>query len=40
VGNLGITGEQTVTVGATLHVAAGQAAEAYSGSFSFTVAYE
>lgn len=39
-GNLGITGEQTVTVGATLHVAAGQAAEAYSGSFFFTVAYE
>ena len=40
VGNLGITGEQTVTVGATLHVAAGQAAVAYSGSFSFTVSYE
>jgi hypothetical protein len=38
-GNLGPSGSQSVTLGATLHVSSGQAAAAYSGTYSVTVAY-
>ncbi|MEO8505739.1 MAG: DUF4402 domain-containing protein [Acidobacteriota bacterium] len=38
-GNLGPAGSQSVTLGATLHVGAAQAAAAYSGSYNVTVAY-
>ena len=38
-GNLGPTGAQLMSVGATLHVSAGQVSAAYSGSLPVTVAY-
>ena len=38
-GNLGTTGTQLMSVGATLHVGAGQVSAAYSGSLPLTVAY-
>jgi hypothetical protein len=38
-GNLGPSGLQSVTVGATLHVGSGQSATSYSGSFAVTFAY-
>jgi hypothetical protein len=39
IGLLGLDGSQTLSVGATLNVDAGQAVGAYSGSFSVTVNY-
>lgn len=39
-GNLGPSGSQEVTVGATLHVGASLPAGGYTGSYSVTVAYE
>lgn len=38
-GNLGLLGQQTLTVGATLQVGANQPSGTYSGTFSVTVAY-
>jgi hypothetical protein len=38
-GNLGPSGAQSVTLGATLHVGSGQAAAAYSGTYPVTLAY-
>jgi NAD(P)H-hydrate repair Nnr-like enzyme with NAD(P)H-hydrate dehydratase domain len=38
-GDLGTAGAQLVSVGATLHVGAGQVSAAYSGSLPVTVAY-
>jgi hypothetical protein len=38
-GNLGPSGAQSVTVGATLHVGSSQSATSYSGSFAVTFAY-
>lgn len=38
-GNLGPSGTQTVTIGATLHVGSGQASAAYSGTYAVTLAY-
>ena len=37
--NLGPSGSQSVTLGATLHVSAGQASAAYSGTYPVTMAY-
>jgi hypothetical protein len=38
-GNLGLIGAQPVAIGATVHVGAGQAAAAYTGSYSVMVSY-
>jgi hypothetical protein len=38
-GNLGAAGSQTLAVGATLHVAAAQAAGTYTANFNVTVSY-
>jgi hypothetical protein len=38
-GNLGPSGTQTVSLGATLHVGSGQAAGAYSAAYFITLAY-
>jgi hypothetical protein len=38
-GDLGLTGSQTLTVGATLSVGSGQASGSYSGTFTVTVNY-
>ncbi len=38
-GNLGPSGTQSVSMGATLHVGSGQAAAAYAGTYAVTLAY-
>jgi hypothetical protein len=38
-GTFGVLGTQTLTVGSTLHVGAGQATGLYAGTFNVTVAY-